>query len=251
MNHASPNLYEFSDERPRERELAVKYTLKTLDFAQRVHAPVVVLHLGSMELKDYTGKLSALLERGGKKTAKYEKLRAEAAAAREARKAKAVERVHATLELDPARSRKTRSQARHRKPAGPRGNSAGRATSSISSASSTVRTWSIGTTSAMRKSRKTSGSSATCSIWSRWPARLAGFHVHDVVFPAVDHAPPGAGTVDFAALKPFVNRSTSRFSNSARPSRRRQSNAALPMSKPSGAMNDFGAVSRRCLIEPL
>jgi hypothetical protein len=25
-----------------------------------------------------------------------------------------------------------------------------------------------------------------------------------VVFPAADHAPPGSGTVDFAALKPFV-----------------------------------------------
>jgi hypothetical protein len=30
VNHASPNLYEFSDERPRQRELAIKYTLKTL-----------------------------------------------------------------------------------------------------------------------------------------------------------------------------------------------------------------------------
>ena len=34
--------------------------------------------------------------------------------------------------------------------------------------------------------------------------RLAGFHVHDVIFPAGDHAAPGTGTVDFAALKPFV-----------------------------------------------
>src|SRR5208337_4068107 len=98
VNHASPNLYEFSDERPRERELAVKYTLKTLDFAQRVKAPVVVLHLGSIEMKDYTEKLSGLLARDGKKTPKYEKLRAEAAAACEARKAKAVARVYATLD---------------------------------------------------------------------------------------------------------------------------------------------------------
>ena len=35
-------------------------------------------------------------------------------------------------------------------------------------------------------------------------ARLAGFHVHDVQFPARDHAAPGTGTVDFAALKPLV-----------------------------------------------
>ncbi|HUC83909.1 MAG TPA: hypothetical protein VL970_01855, partial [Candidatus Acidoferrales bacterium] len=34
--------------------------------------------------------------------------------------------------------------------------------------------------------------------------RLAGFHVHDVQFPARDHAAPGSGTIDYAALKPFV-----------------------------------------------
>ena len=34
--------------------------------------------------------------------------------------------------------------------------------------------------------------------------RLAGFHIHDVQFPDDDHAAPGTGTVDFAALKPSV-----------------------------------------------
>jgi len=34
--------------------------------------------------------------------------------------------------------------------------------------------------------------------------RLGGFHIHDVQFPARDHRVPGAGMLDFAALKPFV-----------------------------------------------
>ncbi|HEX9046011.1 MAG TPA: TIM barrel protein, partial [Verrucomicrobiae bacterium] len=34
--------------------------------------------------------------------------------------------------------------------------------------------------------------------------RLAGFHIHDVKFPARDHFPPGGGDIDFAALKPYV-----------------------------------------------
>jgi sugar phosphate isomerase/epimerase len=34
--------------------------------------------------------------------------------------------------------------------------------------------------------------------------RLAGFHVHDVQFPARDHCAPGTGMIDFATLKPFV-----------------------------------------------
>src|ERR1019366_9526733 len=50
VNRAAPNLYQFSDERPRQRELAEHYTLKTLEFAARVQAPVVVLHLGSIEM---------------------------------------------------------------------------------------------------------------------------------------------------------------------------------------------------------
>jgi sugar phosphate isomerase/epimerase len=55
---ASPNLYEFSTDSTRDRDLAFKHTLKTLEFAARVKAPVVVLHLGSIQMKDYTGKLS-------------------------------------------------------------------------------------------------------------------------------------------------------------------------------------------------
>jgi sugar phosphate isomerase/epimerase len=35
-------------------------------------------------------------------------------------------------------------------------------------------------------------------------AHLAGFHIHDVQYPARDHCPPGTGTVNFAALAPLV-----------------------------------------------
>ena len=41
-------------------------------------------------------------------------------------------------------------------------------------------------------------------FWRRCADRLAGFHIHDVKFPARDHFPPGGGMIDFAALKPFV-----------------------------------------------
>src|SRR5580658_4955320 len=92
VNHAAPNLYEFSDERPRQRELAVKHTLKTFELAERVKAPFVVLHLGSIEMKDYTDKLCDLLERGEKETPKYEKLCAEVSKALDAKKGKFFER---------------------------------------------------------------------------------------------------------------------------------------------------------------
>src|SRR6267154_1513263 len=62
VNHSAPNLYQFTAHRARERELAERYTLKTLEFAARVKAPVVVLHAGSIEMKNYTDKLLDLVE---------------------------------------------------------------------------------------------------------------------------------------------------------------------------------------------
>ena len=41
-------------------------------------------------------------------------------------------------------------------------------------------------------------------IWNRMAPRLLGFHVHDVAFPGHDHRAPGTGTIDYAALKPMV-----------------------------------------------
>src|SRR5215469_11923555 len=42
---ASPNCYEFSAVSPEERDRAVRQTLQTIDFAARLDAPFVVLHL--------------------------------------------------------------------------------------------------------------------------------------------------------------------------------------------------------------
>ena len=57
VNGSAPNLYKFSAEKDRERELAMRYTMKTLEFAERVKAPLIVLHMGCIEMKDYNEKL--------------------------------------------------------------------------------------------------------------------------------------------------------------------------------------------------
>src|SRR5262245_48049617 len=97
VNFAAPNLYQFSAAKPRERESAGRYTPKSLQFAERVKAPLVVLHLGSVEMKDYTDKLKGMLERGEKGSPKYEQLCGELSEKREARKTKFVERTYETL----------------------------------------------------------------------------------------------------------------------------------------------------------
>src|SRR5512147_2129406 len=86
VTYAAPNLYQFSAERQRERELAERYTLKTIEFAARVKAPAVVLHSGSIEMKSYTDKLLDMVGRGDKESPKYAKLCTELDEKREAKK---------------------------------------------------------------------------------------------------------------------------------------------------------------------
>src|SRR5262245_19945055 len=93
VNHSAPNLYQFSAEQARERENAHRYTLKTIEFATRVKAPVVVLHVGSIEMKNYTDKLLEMVARGEKGTTKYEKVCNELDEKRQAKKEPFMERM--------------------------------------------------------------------------------------------------------------------------------------------------------------
>ena len=200
---SAPNLYEFSAEKPRERELAIKHTLKTIEFAVRVKAPLVVLHLGSMDLKDYTGKLGEMLERGGKGSPKFEKLCAEAAAARDARKAKFFERTCETLrQILPFAAQNgiklgcENREAIQELPAESDFPFMFREFNS----SSLVYWHDIG----HAQIKDHLGFIHHPMHLLTLAPHLAGFHIHDVKFPLRDHSSPGSGTVDFAALKPFV-----------------------------------------------
>jgi sugar phosphate isomerase/epimerase len=203
VNHAAPNLYEFSDERPRQRELAIKHTLKTFEFAGRVAAPVVVLHLGSMDLKDYTGKLTEMLERGQRNSAKYEKLCEEVSQVRERKKERFVENVYDTLRklLPEAGNRGLKLGCENRQ-----------ALEEIpidsdfqfffrEFSSPNICYWHD---TGHAQIKENLGFIHHALHLESLAPRLAGFHIHDVQFPARDHAAPGAGMIDFAKLKPFV-----------------------------------------------
>jgi sugar phosphate isomerase/epimerase len=203
INHAAPNLYEFSDERARQRELAVKYTLKTFDFAERVKAPVVVLHLGRMDLKDYTGKLCTMLERGLQATPKYEKLCAEAAKAREANKEKFVARTFDTLRkiLPEAEKRGLKLGIENRQAVEEIPMESDFKFLFLEFASPSVCYWHD---TGHAQIKENLGFVRHAPHLESLAPHLAGFHIHDVKFPARDHTAPGTGTIDFAALRPFV-----------------------------------------------
>src|SRR5580692_4926850 len=94
VNHSAPNLYKLSAEKPVEWENAYRYTRKTIEMAARLKAPLVVLHYGCIEMKEYTEKLVEMVARGERETPKYEKLREEVIRKRGAAKERYIERAN-------------------------------------------------------------------------------------------------------------------------------------------------------------
>jgi sugar phosphate isomerase/epimerase len=203
VTRASPNLYQFSAENPREQELAVKHTLRTLEFAGRVQAPIVVLHLGSLELKNYTGKLCELLKSGGTESPQFRKLRDEAAAKREARKKPFVERVYETLKkiLPEAEKRGLKLGIENRQALEEIPLDGDFENFFRDFDSPNVVYWHD---TGHAQIKENLGFIQHVQQLELLASRLAGFHIHDVKFPDDDHAAPGTGTIDYAKLKPFV-----------------------------------------------
>ena len=203
VNHSAPNLYQFSAERARERELAERYTLKTLEFAGRVKAPIVVLHCGSIEIKNYTDKLLELVERGQKETPKYEKLCQELDQKRQARKEPFVERLKEVLKklLPEAESRGIKLGLENRQALEELPIESDYQFLFRELASPNVVYWHD---TGHAQIKENLGFIHHAMHLESLRQQLAGFHIHDVAFPGRDHFAPGLGTVDFAALKPFV-----------------------------------------------
>ena len=205
VNDSAPNLYQFSADRDGERELAIKHTLKTIEFAGRVKAPAVVLHVGSIEMKNYTDKLLDMVARGEKETPKYKKLCAELAKSREAKKVKFFSRTREML-------RKILPEAERRGILLGVENRQSLEELPIESdfellfrdiPSPSLVYWHD---TGHAQIKENLGFIRHVAHLESLSNRLAGFHIHDVQFPGRDHCPPGSGTIDFAALKPFVKR---------------------------------------------
>ena len=202
IDKPSPNLYEFSSDRERDRQLALKHTLTTLDFAVKVGAPLVVLHFGSMDLKDYTGKLKELLERGEKGSVKFQKVVAEANAAREAKKKKFYDRSRDLLRelVGEAKFRGLKLGIEIREAVEELPVEAD-FEALLKEFPAPVFYWHD---TGHAQIKDDLGFIHHAEFLAARADRLAGFHIHDVKFPARDHFPPGGGGIDFAALQPFV-----------------------------------------------
>jgi sugar phosphate isomerase/epimerase len=203
VNHAAPNLFKFSSPDRREQESAWRHSVKTIETAARVKALAVVLHLGSIDMKDYTDRLLEMVQKGLKETPKYASLREEVIEKREDKKQPFTERSSAMLE------RLSGLAAQHGLKLGIENRQALEEIPLDSDLEMLL----------LEFNRPTVGYWHDCGhaqikenlgfIEHRphleaMAPRLLGFHVHDVIFPGRDHAAPGTGCIDFAALKPMV-----------------------------------------------
>ena len=203
VNYSAPNLYQFSAERPRERELAQRYTVKTIEFAARVKAPAVVLHIGSLDMKNYTDKLLDLVARGQKETPKYKKLCVELEQKRQSKKEPFMERIKGVLQkvLPEAESRGVKLGVENRQALEELPIESDYPLLFKELASPNLVYWHD---TGHAQIKENLGFIDHAMHLESLRDRLFGFHIHDVQFPGRDHCAPGSGTVDFAALKPLV-----------------------------------------------
>lgn len=203
VNHAAPNLFKFSSPDARERENAYRYSMKTIEMAERVKAKLVVIHYGAVEMKDYTDKLLDMIEDGQRDSPKYEKICAEVMEKREDKKEKAMQLANELLLrlADQAAVRGLLLGIENRE-----------ALEELPFESDftlffkqlnhpNLRYWHD---TGHAQIKENLGFIHHGMHLESMASHLAGFHIHDVQYPGRDHCPPGTGKIDFKALAPFV-----------------------------------------------
>ncbi|MCU0788349.1 MAG: sugar phosphate isomerase/epimerase [Verrucomicrobia bacterium] len=204
VTQPSPNLYQCSSRHPRDVESCWKHTLRTLEMAERVQAAAVVLHLGSVDMRGYTDKLLALVERGAQHGEKYQRLCMEADEKREAKKAGFLDRSRRFLEklIPEAEQRGLKLGIENREALEEIPFDSDFPALLEEFASPTVVYWhDFG----HAQIKENLGIISHQMHLRSLQQRLGGVHIHDVEFPGRDHRQPGSGTVDFAALRPLVS----------------------------------------------
>jgi sugar phosphate isomerase/epimerase len=203
INHAAPNIFQFTADDARERESAYRHSVRTIEIAAKLKARLVVLHLGSIDMKDYTERLEKLAGENQREGKAYLKLQAEAEEVRQKKKAKSVQRMKEMLQRIAAVAKT------HGVWLGTENREALEEIPIDADFPGLLEEFNDGTVwywhdTGHAQIKENLGFLKHTEHLATVAPRLAGFHVHDVHYPARDHCVPGTGTVDFVALKPFV-----------------------------------------------
>ena len=203
INYAAPNIFKFSSSDRRERENAWKHSVKTVEFAERVQAKLIVLHSGAVDLRDYNEKLEEYVEKGLKETPKYQKLVQEVEEKRlkrvEEPRRLALEMIGQLAEHAAARGLLLGIENREAVEEIPFDDDL---SFFLGELPENVRYWHD---CGHAQIKENLGFIAQHRMhFESLAPRLAGCHIHDVIPPGMDHCPPGSGMIDFTALAPFV-----------------------------------------------
>jgi sugar phosphate isomerase/epimerase len=200
---ASPDCYIFSSSSPRERERAVRQTLQTIDFAERLGAPFVVLHLGRVPIKPVTEPLIALAKAGEIYSRDYVRRKVDAVAKREAAAPIYLENVKECLKpiMEHAAAKNIRLGIEGR-----RGYEEIPSEREMIPLLDELNSPLVGYWHDFGHIQiKENLGFVDHAEWLRTIGpRTLGCHVQDCVWPAQDHQPPFAGSVDLEKLVPLL-----------------------------------------------
>jgi sugar phosphate isomerase/epimerase len=200
---ASPDCYKFSAAYSNERERAIKQTFQTIDFAERLGAPFVVLHCGEVEMNPITDELIVLAKRGDIFSRKYVRMKVKAVQTREAGAPPYLERVKDSLRqiAEYAAKKSIRLGVEGR-----RGYEEIPSEREFPSLLDELNSPQLGYWHDMGHIQiKENLGFVNHEEWLRTIGpRAFGCHVQDCIWPAQDHQPPFAGMVDLEKLVPLL-----------------------------------------------
>ena len=201
---ASPDCYKFSAVSSEERERAVKQTLQTIDFAARLNAPFIVLHLGEVNMRPITDRLIELAKTGRYLSRKYVKLKIRAVQKREEIAPPYLERVKDCLRriIDYAALKSVRIALESR-----RGYEEIPTERELPGLLDEMQCAELGYWHDFGHSQiKENLGFIDHAEWLRVIGpRAFGTHVQDCVWPAKDHEAPFTGAVNFEKLVPLLS----------------------------------------------
>jgi len=207
ITRASPDCYQFSSHREGERERAIRLSFQTIDFASRLGAKFVVLHLGRIPMQPITEKLIEMAQRGEHLTRKYASLKLDAVESREEKAAFYLRRSKECVMriLDYAASKQIRLGIEGRQ-----GYEEIPSEREIPGLLNELHSPWVGYWHDFGhiQIKENLGFVDHAQWLATIRDRLFGCHLHDVEWPGHDHRPPFTGTIDYDKLVPLLPKDT-------------------------------------------
>jgi sugar phosphate isomerase/epimerase len=201
--HASPDCYQFSSPYGKERERAIRQTFQTIDFAERLGAPFIVMHLGEVSMHPNTDAFIKFARNGELLSRKYVRQKIRAVQKREAASAGHMERVKDCLKrvVEYASGKKIKLGIEGR-----RGYEEIPSERELPALLDELNSPQVGYWHDFGHIQiKENLAFLDHAEWlQQIGPRTFGCHVQDCIWPAQDHQPPFAGDVDLEKLVPLL-----------------------------------------------